>query len=485
MPLRHLVRSACAVVVAASLAVPASAVANPLTTTASAVAADQATALPAIEHVETTSGQEAYFAPEPPLYGTRAWEYSADGGTTWAVLAGKTSGYLTITAVTARDGWQVRQRATSGGTTTYSAPAWLRVHSTVKDPFPQSSAGTAFALTSGWAVAARSGSTTSTGVLGRVRLTKVDRTATVSDLQVSYRDSSGTWTPGTIRKDRVAGAVVDVTVSSKTSAATRAARTGDVWKIVDTVTGETEYFAATTDRPAMRQPALEVPRPLLAAQIGEGLLQTTGGYARAGDLMRFETRNHRRLGDASVRWELRPRHEYGETWQDLGRTGTSTTLRASSARDGASLRAVIRSNGYVQYQPVSLQIRSTLADPYALDPQHGITLQLAWSTTHRQYPTWTVVPRSSTYDRAAGTATLRGTFTPTWTDVKNLRVYHREANGTWTMASIRATQGEWGQPFAFTATARPGSAALASTAGDVWRIHDATVSSSVEFLRTG
>lgn len=440
--------------------------------------------LTAPDHTEMPSGQAAFFSSVPSgSWDTIAWEYSADGGQTWKTLPGKTGQQLQVKAVTARDGWQVRMRATSEGAAYHSAPAWLRVHSSATDPFPQSRTGESFALTSGWSAAALSGSTTSTGVLGRFRLTKVDRTARLSDLTVSYRDASGEWTPGSVRNDRVSGAVVEVTLSSKTSAATRSARAGDAWRIVDNVTGETEYFAATVDRPSMRQPALEIPRPALDAQLGGGLKILEGGYAASGDTMVFGLES-RRLQEASIRWEAADRDDY--VWRDTGRTGTSITLIARTEMDGDGVQAVVDYNGYVRRLGAGIQVRSTIADPHLLN--HGIHFDVGWDTEDLGWTSWTVVPRTSSYDTSRATATLTGSLGRSIfgeTSAADLRVYHRDESGTWTRAPITLPNGQ-GAPgglFAFVATAKPAKGALQSAQGDLWRVHDVNSPSSVEYIR--
>ncbi|MBD5784666.1 hypothetical protein IF650_00600 [Cellulosimicrobium terreum] len=503
MPLRrtvHALRFVVAATIAATLATPVAAPANAVADdpVASALVRTElvTTAAPGmspmtnspIRHVEVGSGQEARFYPESvasggfvPEYGPvgdLAWEYSDDGGKTWTVLPGKHDWFLSITAVTARNGWQVRLRETVGDQVSYSPPAWLRVHSKEIDPYSQMRSGDAFSITSGWAVSALSGSTTSTGVLGSFRLTKRDATALVSDLKATYVDSSGTWYTGTITKKKVAGRVVDVTLSSRTSAGARAARAGDSWMIEDRVTGEVEYYAATTDRPSLRQPPLNIPRPLLDAQFSGGLIRPADRDAVSGSLIHLSL-DARNIGGSTVRWEFLPS---GSThWQDLGRTGLSTTLRASTARELSMVRAVILTGEVTQYRNALVTVRSTIADPYLLNELFFLPDNFATS----EDPSWNVRTTSSSYDRQAGTATLRGTLTSWWTDTKNLHVYHREANGTWTKASLRTTRIGSDDDFTFTATARPSSAALASTAGDVWRIHDATISSSVEYVRAG
>jgi len=175
---------------------------------------------------------------------TYSWEYSADGGVTWKVLAGKTTRTITLQALTARDGWRVRPKVTNPGGSTYGHSALLRVHSTRTDPFPISPDGSFGALTSGWYWSAVQTGHSATAVSVLVVVHKIDPDARVSDLRAAYVDASGTGTAATVTKYQVIDARnVVVQLRATPPAAALASSTGDAWKIRDTVTGEYEYFA--------------------------------------------------------------------------------------------------------------------------------------------------------------------------------------------------------------------------------------------------
>ncbi|MGC5167034.1 hypothetical protein [Luteimicrobium sp. DT211] len=192
------------------------------------------------------SGQTAHYQVSAKSTGTTtySWEYSADGGTKWQPLAGKTTAAITLKAATVRDGWKVRPKVTNAGGSTYGHSALLRVHSTTSDPFAVSPDASAGALTSGWFWTVVQTGHSSTAVSAYVYVHKVDATARVSDLRAAFRDASGAGTATTITKyAAIDSRTLILKFRATPSKAALQSATGDTWKLRDSVTGEYEYLA--------------------------------------------------------------------------------------------------------------------------------------------------------------------------------------------------------------------------------------------------
>ncbi|MCB7137189.1 hypothetical protein [Cellulosimicrobium marinum] len=172
----------------------------------------------------------------------------------------------------------------------------------------------------------------------------------------------------------------------------------------------------------------------------------------------------KKVSGLTYTWQYRP---YGETqWRTLaGKTGSSISIKGTSARDAWQVRAVAR-NGSGQTTPSGwafLLVHSTITDPYAVGTP-------AWLTR------WTTGMLDTTY----GSSTVVGSGValrdPADADpFSNLRFAFRDASGAWSTATVKKTAVDTASgTIEYTLTAKPSAAARASAVGDVWKVRDAS-----------